>query len=497
MAATNRQSARPASQSANSLGFGDKVEEVKAAETAEMNVFSQEGRNFLRDEMLKMNLRHLKIGKKIADVQSDEIIKRLLVQDCKCLVRLFVISAYGLAQRDNDSDSDPFTVVKLGDKKTYNDRENYKDNEPNPDIYKQFNFEAVFPGCPELLVQLWDMDMLFGDELIGETRLDIEDRYFSADWRSIGDKPIEHRQLYHPSSAVSQGTVKLWAEIIPVSVDIRNFPTFDISPKPSDQYEIRVAVFETKELKMMDVEGTTDGFIKAFFNPKNAKETDTHYRNQNGNCSFNYRLLYKFDHPAKSNEDYKLKIQAYDRDFFKSNDLIGEYSLDLKPIIEDSEIAVRPMAVAKDYYDEYLKVEKELPDGSKVTYWPNDIEFHEDKQSFWVPMLAKDEKTGKLECNGKVRIQVDVYPIADAVLNKVGEAREEPNVNPYLPLPVGRLTLSLNPLKMLNQFVGPGFRKKLYTFLCIALCIAICIAILPMVMSDLISKAIMSMFGLD
>ena len=308
MATTNRQSARPASVSANSLGFGDKVEEVKAAETSELNVFSQEGRNLLRDEMLKLNLRHLKIGKKIADVQSDEIIKRLLVQDCKCLVRLFVISAYGLAQRDNDSDSDPFTVVKLGDKKTYNDRENYKDNEPNPDIYKQFNFEAVFPGCPELLVQLWDMDMLFGDELIGETRLDLEDRYFSADWRSIDNKPIEHRQLYHPSSAVSQGTVKLFAEIIPVSIDIRNFPTFDISPKPSDQYEIRVAVFETKELKMMDVEGTTDGFIKAFFNTKNAKETDTHYRNQNGNCSFNYRLLYKFDHPAKSNEDYKLKI---------------------------------------------------------------------------------------------------------------------------------------------------------------------------------------------
>ena len=308
MATTNRQSARPASVSANSLGFGDKVEEVKAAETSEMNVFSQEGRNLLRDEMLKLNLRHLKIGKKIADVQSDEIIKRLLVQDCKCLVRLFVISAYGLAQRDNDSDSDPFCIVKLGDKKTYNDRENYKDNEPNPDIYKQFNFEAIFPGCPELLVQLWDMDMLFGDELIGETRLDLEDRYFSADWRSIDNKPIEHRQLYHPSSAVSQGTVKLFAEIIPVSIDIRNFPTFDISPKPSDQYEIRVAVFETKELKMMDVEGTTDGFIKAFFTPNNAKETDTHYRNQNGNCSFTYRLLYKFNHPAKSNEDYKLKI---------------------------------------------------------------------------------------------------------------------------------------------------------------------------------------------
>ena len=415
----------------------------------------------------------------------------------KCLVRCYIVSAYGLADRDNDSHSDPFVVVKLGDKKTYNDRENYKDDEPNPDIYKQFNFEAVFPGCPELLVQMWDMDMLFGDELIGETRVDLEDRYFSADWRSVSNKPIEHRQLYHPSTSMSQGTVKMWTEIIPTSIDMRLIETYDISPKPNDVYEIRVAVFDTKELKMMDAEGTTDGFIKCFFNPKNAKETDTHYRNQNGSCSFNYRLLFKFNHPARSNEDYKLKIQAYDRDFFKSNDLIGEYSLDLKPLILDSEIAVRPMVVAKDYYDGYLKQEQTLQDGSKVTYWPNDIEFHEDKQSFWVPMIGKNEDTGKLECNGKVRIQIDVYPLADAEANKVGEAREEPNVNPYLPLPVGRLTLSLNPLKMIEQMVGAGFRRKLYMFLCIALCVAICVALLPMVMSDLISKAIMSMFGLD
>ena len=96
---------------------------------------SVEGRNEFRELMMDMRLRHLNIMKKVVDVQSDEIIKRLLIQECKCLVRLFVVSAYGLAQRDNDSDSDPFTIVKLGPKK-YSDRENYKDNESCPDIYK-------------------------------------------------------------------------------------------------------------------------------------------------------------------------------------------------------------------------------------------------------------------------------------------------------------------------------------------------------------------------
>ena len=33
-------------------------------------------------------------------------------------------------------------------------------------------------------------------------------------------------------------------------------------------------------------------------------------------------------------------------------------------------------------------------------------------------------------------------------MNKVGEARQEPNINPYLPPPVGRISLTLNPWKM-------------------------------------------------
>jgi len=70
-------------------------------------------------------------------------------------------------------------------------------------------------------------------------------------------------------------------------------------------------------------------------------------------------------------------------------------------------------------------------------------------------------------------------------------------VNPYLPLPLGRLTLSLNPLKMLEQLVGPGFRAKMYTFLCIAVCIAILVMLFPMIFSDLISKGILAMFGLS
>jgi len=50
-----------------------------------------------------------------------------------------------------------------------------------------------------------------------------------------------------------------------------------------------------------------------------------------------------------------MKVQCYDRDFFKSNDLIGEDSIDLKNIIEDVALAKRPLSLTKDYYEQYLK----------------------------------------------------------------------------------------------------------------------------------------------
>ena len=48
-----------------------------------------------------------------------------------------------------------------------------------------------------------DYDDLFGDDMIGVTNIDLEDRFFSPEWQSIEDKPIELRSLYHPTSSIA------------------------------------------------------------------------------------------------------------------------------------------------------------------------------------------------------------------------------------------------------------------------------------------------------
>ena len=153
-------------------------------------------------------------------------------------------------------------------------------DEPNPVFYKHYDFETIFPGCPQLCIEAMDHDDLFGDELIGKTFVDLEDRYFLPEWRALADKPVEYRQIYHPSSAVSQGVIKMWIEINDARCEPEQEPTlWDISAKPSEEYEVRVCVFDTQDVKCMDVEGTSDIFFRCFFDSrKDALETDTHYR---------------------------------------------------------------------------------------------------------------------------------------------------------------------------------------------------------------------------
>lgn len=99
----------------------------------------------------------------------------------KCNVRTYVISAFDLAKKDAFSESDPYFVLKLGNQ-IFNDRDNYQEDEPAPDLYKVVDFEAKFPGCPQLEIKMYDWDLIFGDELIGTGLIDLEDRFFSPEW---------------------------------------------------------------------------------------------------------------------------------------------------------------------------------------------------------------------------------------------------------------------------------------------------------------------------
>jgi hypothetical protein len=72
---------------------------------------------------------------------------------------------------------------------------------------------------------------------------------------------------------------------------------WDTAPKPGVDLEARVVVWDSKKVIMMDVEDTSDGYVKCFFDT-DKKCTDTHWRNTDGKMSWNWRMLFGINQDA-------------------------------------------------------------------------------------------------------------------------------------------------------------------------------------------------------
>lgn len=166
--------------------FGkDIVVNVDDLETAE-------GKNEFLAMLHKMGCSHLKIVRFLVQTKYENMMSGLMQSETKCLARVYILEGFDFAQRDIGSASDPYVVVQCG-KKKYNERENYQVDEPNPKIYKHFDFEVTFPGATPIAIHAYDYDDLFGDDIIGSTYIDLDDRFFSPEWNSVRNKPVEYR----------------------------------------------------------------------------------------------------------------------------------------------------------------------------------------------------------------------------------------------------------------------------------------------------------------
>ncbi|XP_071335504.1 otoferlin isoform X5 [Trachinotus anak] len=94
------------------------------------------------------------------------------------LVRVYVVRATDLHPADINGKADPYIVIKLG-KSEVKDKENYISKQLNPVFGKSFDIEATFPMESMLTVSVYDWDLVGTDDLIGETKIDLENRFYS------------------------------------------------------------------------------------------------------------------------------------------------------------------------------------------------------------------------------------------------------------------------------------------------------------------------------
>ncbi|XP_037022357.2 fer-1-like protein 6 [Artibeus jamaicensis] len=96
----------------------------------------------------------------------------------KVLIRVYIVAAFNLSPADPDGKSDPYIVVKLG-KTEIKDRDKYIPKQLNPVFGRSFEIQATFPKESLLSVLIYDHDMIGTDDLIGETRIDLENCFYS------------------------------------------------------------------------------------------------------------------------------------------------------------------------------------------------------------------------------------------------------------------------------------------------------------------------------
>ncbi|KAA8581929.1 hypothetical protein FQN60_008669, partial [Etheostoma spectabile] len=101
------------------------------------------------------------------------------------LVRIYIIRATDLHPADINGKADPYIAIKLG-KTEIKDKENYISKQLNPLFGKSFDVEATFPMDSTLTVSIYDWDLVGTDDLIGETKLDLENRFYSKHRATCG-----------------------------------------------------------------------------------------------------------------------------------------------------------------------------------------------------------------------------------------------------------------------------------------------------------------------
>ncbi|CAH1775865.1 unnamed protein product, partial [Owenia fusiformis] len=100
-------------------------------------------------------------------------------------VRVYVLKCNDLHPADMNGKADPYIIIRLG-RQSHSDKENYISKQLNPVFGKCFEFDATFPMDSLLTVQIYDWDLIKTDDLIGETKIDLESRYYSRHRATCG-----------------------------------------------------------------------------------------------------------------------------------------------------------------------------------------------------------------------------------------------------------------------------------------------------------------------
>ncbi|XP_075890689.1 myoferlin-like isoform X2 [Nelusetta ayraudi] len=160
----------------------------------------------------------------------------------ECLVRIYVIRATDLQPKDNNGRCDPYIKISLG-RNSVDDRDHYLPNTTNPLFGRLYEMTCFLPQDKDLKISVYDYDLLTRDEKVGETVIDLENRFLSR-YNSYCGLP----QTYCVS-----GTNQ-WRDQLEPSKILENLARLKGLSKPRTEDNGTSLFFNGKEYKLEDFE---------------------------------------------------------------------------------------------------------------------------------------------------------------------------------------------------------------------------------------------------
>nr|XP_056700148.1 fer-1-like protein 4 [Euleptes europaea] len=103
----------------------------------------------------------------------------------KVLVRIYIVKATNLTPADPNGKADPYLVITIGQQRK-DTKERYIPKQLNPVFGEVLELTISFPMESELSISIFDHDLVGSDDLIGETKIDLENRFYSKHRANCG-----------------------------------------------------------------------------------------------------------------------------------------------------------------------------------------------------------------------------------------------------------------------------------------------------------------------
>lgn len=283
-----------------------------------------------KDEILKVEEEFTKIQKELSAYKEQK-------HKCFFICRIYLLNTSNLTIEDSTVE-EAFVWIKRweSDREWKDEKEKYF-QVSSGEINQCYPLQVIYPETFFVTVQFHAVKKIIGlfDQhyLIGETKIDLERRYFHPHYRSKLENyktfkqiPVESRTIQLNKQA--RGAVRMWVELLEKHREHELLPEI-LLPNTMDRYEMRLIIWNTRDIPPIDG-GKVDILVKVLFNDLEndvEQQTDVHSDSKDGNGKFNWRIVIPFKYP---NSKTSITISVFDNNLVGSNEMICSNVINIK-----------------------------------------------------------------------------------------------------------------------------------------------------------------------